>query len=439
MLRSTCNRLEQKPKALMALKRREGSSTMSRKTKLTILVILLALPVTYFLFLRPAQPAVPLPPATIDAKATAASVNAFAFDLFAKLRTAPGNRCFSPYSIHAALSMTHAGAGGQTADQLATALHLTPEARAGQLDLHARLQAPGYHGFELSIANRLWLDPSATILPTFTTTLSNAFLADAQSVDFHTPAALTAINDWTSQRTHGRIPAAITPSELSPATTVVLTNALYFRGNWDIPFQKSATTEGDFFTAPGHAARTMLMSQANKKHQYAQFEADGAIPAFRALSLDYTGGDLAMLFLLPDLGQLDALETALNNQLLTDITRHLRETHLPVILPRLTITDSYSLQKPLQELGITDAFLPNVANFSAMTPKAVYLAAAIHKTFLEINEQGTEAAAVTSGAMAATAAPDPAPAEFIANHPFLFLLRDRATGTLLFLGRFATP
>jgi serpin B len=447
---------------------------MTRRNGIVLFVVLLAAPIVYLLFPRAAQPAGPLPAATPQSRATAQCANAFGFDLFARLRATPGNRCFSPYSVHAALSMTHAGAAGKTAEQLATALHLTADARAGQRDLHGRLQAPGNHGFELSVANRLWLDRRATVLPAYSATLANDFLADSQSVDFASPSAIAAINDWTSKHTHNRIPTSLVPSDLPDPTVFVLTNALYFRGNWDKPFQKSDTQEGDFFTAPGQFVRTKLMSQ-KKEHRFAQFDAGGVraggfyherlwssdTPPFRALLLEYTGGDLeallqgegrgrglrgyreypggdlAMLLLLPELGQLDALEATLNNQVLDTVVDHLDATQVPVVLPRFTVTDSFSLAKPLQDMGITDAFDPKLANFSAMTKDPIFLSFVIHKTFLEVTEEGTEAAAVThvgGGFGGAMVAP-----EFIANHPFLFLIRDQQTGAILFLGRFAKP
>lgn len=412
-----------------------------RRTTFTVLGILAALAVSFFIFQPSAKPDEPLPAATAGAQSTAAAVNAFALDLFAKLRTTPGNRCFSPYSIHSALSMTHAGAAGKTAEQLAAALHLTPAARAGQNDLHHRLQAPGNHGFQLDVANRLWLDRTATVLPAFTATLTQDFLADSQSVNFaNASAAADAINTWTNKQTHGRIPAALTPSDIAPLTTFVLTNTLYFSGKWDKPFKKSATAEGDFFPAPGQKTRTMLMSQ-DEKHAFAQFDADGATPAFRVLSLNYTCGDLAMLLLLPDLGRLDALEAALNEKLLNSVVEDLAETKLPVVLPRFTITDSYSLQKLLEEMGVTDAFNAKAADFSGMCPQPLFLTAVIHKTFLEVTEQGTEAAAVTHAGMGGGGMGElmRSPPEFIANHPFLFLIRDKYTGSILFLGRFAKP
>jgi serpin B len=412
-----------------------------RILKIAIPLLVLLVLAAYFLYPRTA-PAEPLPAIRPGAREAAAAVNAFAFDLYAQLRARPGNLCLSPYSIHTALAMAHEGAAKQTADQLAAALHLTPIAREGQRVLHTRLQAPGNHGFELAVANRLWLGRAANALPAYSTRLASDFLADAQTVDFSTPTAINTINAWASQRTHGRIPAVLAPGDVSSATALVLTNALYFKGNWDIPFQKSATKEGDFFPAPERKTRAMLMFQ-NKKHAYAYIEAAGTVPAFRALSLDYTGGDLAMLLLLPDLGQLDQLEAALTDQLVTDVLQHISHTQLPVTLPRFTITDSFSLRPTLESLGITSAFDSKTADFSNISPlpnsEPLFLSAVLHRTFIEVNEEGTEAAAVTvAGATAASAIPMK-PAEFKADHPFLFLLRDQGTGAILFLGRFNTP
>ena len=409
----------------------------SRTWKITAaLLALVVIGGVYLLYPR-SLPAEPLPPAGENARSAADAANAFAFDLYAQLRTRPGNLCLSPYSIHTALAMVHEGAARQTAEQMAAALHLDAAARTGQRHLHARLQAPGNHGFELGVANRLWLGGTATVRPAFSTLLAENFLADAQTVDFTSPAGLNAINAWASQRTHGRIPAALGAGDVTPLTSLLLTNVLYFKGNWDIPFKKSATVEGDFFVAPERKVRAMLMSQ-NQEHEYAYFDAAGDVTAFRALSLDYTCGDLAMLLLLPELGQLDQLEHALNDKLLATILRQLRAAHLPVTLPRFTISDSFSLQPALQTLGIKDAFDSKTANFTNMSFQPLYLSAVLHKTFIEVNEQGTEAAAVTGGPVKGTAMPM-VPPEFKADHPFLFLLRDKGTGAVLFLGRLSTP
>jgi serpin B len=405
---------------------------------LKLIPVSLALILALYLLFPRSVPAKPLPPASEAARAAASAANSFAFDLFAKLRGRPGNLCLSPYSIHAALTMTHEGAAGPTAAQLAAALHLDTAARAGQHDLHARLQAPGNHGFEFSVANRLWADRTAAILPAFRTRLAADFLADAQTVDFADPAAVSAINAWTSRQTRGHIPEILRPADVDRLTVLVLTNALYFKGNWDIPFKKSDTAEGDFLTAPGAKVRLPLMHQ-NKKHAYADRDAAGNVPAFRALSLNYTCGDLAMLFLLPELGQLDPLEAALNDQLLAAILNDLHDTWVPVTLPRFTITDSFSLPPALQSLGVTDAFDPKIADFSKLCAPSVYLTAVIHKTFLEVNEQGTEAAAATAVVGAGGVSLAPRPPDFKADHPFLFLLRDKSTGAILFFGRVSKP
>jgi serpin B len=282
----------------------------------------------------------PLPPPTAEAKTAAAASTHFGIDLFAKLRQRPGNLLISPYSIHTAMAMATEGAAGPTADELNRALHIDDKVRNGQQKFHARLRSPGKHGFELAVANRIWADKKFTLAPDYQQQLARMFLSDLERLDFSNPnAAADAINAWVSDRTHKRIPTILTADNVQPPTVVVLTNALYFKGDWDHPFKRSATLEGDFFTAPGKKTRAMLMNQ-KEKHDFADLEADGNIPAFRALSMKYTGGDLSMLLLLPELGELEKLETALTPELLEKVVRHLHETRLPVTLPRFKAEDS---------------------------------------------------------------------------------------------------
>jgi serpin B len=337
------------------------------------------------------------------------------------------------------MAMAGEGAAGKTAEELTRVLHMDDAARAGEAELQARLRAPGNHGFELAAANRLWVDRAAKLSPDYQKQIVAMFKGDEETLDFADPAsAASRINAWVSEQTHKRIPQIVTPNVLGRGTSVVLTNALYFKGNWDKQFKRSQTTEEDFHTAPGKTMRAMMMSQ-REEHDYADIDADGNVPAFRALSMKYAGGELSMLLLLPELGQLDKLETALSIELLRKVDDRLHEVHLPVTLPRFKLEDSFALADVLKAMGVKAAFDPAAADFSKMSPEVrIYLSAVLHRTFVEVNEEGTEAAAATAVVGKAMAMPGRMP-EFKADHPFLFLIRDNGSGAILFFGRVAEP
>lgn len=389
----------------------------------------------FFLFQSEAAPAEPLPAAGADAHHAATALNTFGFDLLGRLKTRSGNLCLSPYSIHTNLAMAQAGAGHQTAEQLAAVLHLDAQANAGARALHGRLQAAGNHGFELDVANRLWVEGHTTVAPAFNARLADDFHGDCTTADFSNASAFDAINQWTRQHTNGRIPQVIGPADAPGPTALVLTNALYFKGNWDKPFKKADTAAGDFLTG-GRKVPAMFMTQ-RKEHAYGYFVTDAA-PAYRALSLDYAGGDLAMLLLLPDIGQIDTLTGLLSDAFVRQVVENLHETWVPVTLPRFAMTDAFSLGSTLQEMGAKDAFNPDAADFSNLSTRRIFMQAVMHRTFIDVNEEGTEAAAATGSALAASAIPE-VPPEFKADHPFMFLIRDKGTGAILFLGRVETP
>lgn len=386
------------------------------------------------------RPAEPLPPPSPDAQAAATGESAFAFDLYAQLAPRPGNLFFSPYSIGSALTLVWEGARGTTATEINAALHVPePEKlRAGYAALYRRLQAnPQNAGYQLAVANRLWGAKAYPFLPDYLDRTEKSYGASLEPLDFTQPKpAAATINAWVESQTHDRIKDLIAPGDLGPATRLVLTNAIYFKGDWDSPFKKPATQDGDFTTDSGQKIKTPFMHQ-NHEFAYAELDAENTRPALQALEMNYAGDNLSMLILLPEPGQLPTLEAALDAPLLAKIVAQLHQREIPVTLPRFTLTDQFELAKPLQSLGIKAAF--NDADFSGITTReGLVISKVLHKAFVDVNEEGTEAAAATGGAMAGSAMPRPQ-REFKADHPFIFLIRDKATGAILFLGRLANP
>ncbi|HUS45663.1 MAG TPA: serpin family protein [Phycisphaerae bacterium] len=384
-------------------------------------------------------------PATDQAK-VAEAVNRFAFDLYAKLKDQEGNLFLSPYSISTALTMTYAGARGTTAEQMDDVLCLPgapEEAPGGPPYLHAAfaalqndLNAGGRNGhYELAVANLLWGQKDYAFLPEFLNLLEANYGARLETVDFAgaTEAARQSINAWVERRTRDKIKELLKPGILDRLTRLVLTNAIYFKGQWLREFPKDATRDEDFFVTPDKKVTAPMMHQTE---EFGYFEG----PDFQALELSYKGEDLAMLVLLPkERDGLVGLEKALSAEKVADTVAKLRKQKVIVALPKFKTTAEFTLNEPLIALGMGDAFNPGKADFSGMNGrKDLFISAVVHKAFVDVSEEGTEAAAATGVVMALTALPEPPPV-FRADHPFLHLIRDRQSGAILFLGRLTDP
>ncbi len=367
-----------------------------------------------------------------SATAVAARGNAaFALDLYHILAAEGGNLCFSPYSISTALAMTYAGARGETARQMAQALHFTlEEARLHPAfaELEAGLKASQDKGDVLmQIANKLWPQVGYPFLETFLTLTEAYYGVTITPLDYRDPeAARLTINAWVEEKTHGKIKDLIGPGLLSPITTLVLVNAIYFKGNWAEQFDPHRTAPVPFWRAPGDTVEVPMMGQA------ASFPY-GETAGCQIVELPYVGEGLAMTFLLPaEPGGLAALEADLTVENLERWLADLWETDVEVYLPRFKVTGAFELSRALMSLGMVDAF--GGADFSGMDGTlSLFISAVVHQAFVEVNEEGAEAAAATAVIMG-RGMPMPRPV-FRADHPFLFLLRDRRTGGILFVGR----
>ncbi|MGH9590902.1 MAG: serpin family protein [Terracidiphilus sp.] len=379
------------------------------------------------------------PPA--DRTAAVNGSNAFAADLFQQLLTHPGNLFFSPESISVAFAMAYAGARGQTAAEMAKAFHFTlpqPRLQPAMGALLAEMNAP-HKNCELHVANALWAQKDRNFLPDYLKLVQDNYGAAFHRVDFSTApeAARGDINRWVEQQTNDKIENLIAPGVLTPATRLVLTNAIYFKGDWRNPFQKSETKDEDFHLSAVRTVKTPMMHRTGAYRYY-----DGG--SFQALELPYAGGDLAMLVLLPkQISGLPALERSFTAASTSKWIGNLKPAAKVILtLPRFDMTRQFQLSEVLSKMGLSQAF-GNAANFSGMTGSPGFtISAAIHKAYIDVNEQGTEAAAATSTVMRATAMrrrmPEP-PIVFRADHPFLFLIRDTRSGSILFMGRVSDP
>ncbi|MGA2583584.1 MAG: serpin family protein [Tepidisphaeraceae bacterium] len=367
--------------------------------------------------------------------------NEFAFDMYQELKqTDPGNIFFSPYSIATALEMTLQGAKGQTADQIIQALHLPSSdlAQAGISALYQLFQAnPSTAGYTLSTANRLWVDDNFPLLQSFLTSEQTEFGAEPQSVNFADPTtAANTINTWVSDQTHGKIKNLINAGMLNQYTALVITNAIYFKGSWQSAFNADLTQAASFNEGSGQSETVQMMEQTNDFGYYSQSGPNG----FQALDLPYQGNELDMLVILPTSDDIDSFDSNLTPAMFDQITNNLSSTNVDVDLPKFTLSETYNLVNPLEDLGITTAFGPG-ADFSGISPDPLNISFVVHKTFINVDETGTEAAAVTGIGMVTigVAVVQAPPIAFDANHPFIIAIRDRSTNTILFLGRVTDP
>jgi serpin B len=360
----------------------------------------------------------------------AAASNAFGFDLYARVTHGADNVIISPFSAAVALNMASAGARGQTRTEMLGVLYIYPRhagsAHAALGGLLGALNArDGTAGLSLHVADRLWGPSGAAFKPDLLGLLRDSYGAPLETVDFaRTPgAARAAINQWVATQTRGRVPELLKDSDLSPTTNLVLTNAVYFKGTWEKPFPPEATQPrrfGDVFTVP-------MMAQAGA-FDYAR---DGDV---QILELPYRG-DLSMVVVLPDgPDDLPAVErkVALNY---TNWVAALRTTYVGLWLPRWKTTSRLDLGAPLQDAGMRLALTP-AADFSGMSDVQLFISKVVQEAFIDVSEAGTEAAAATAveileGGLGPTTL-------FHADHPFLYLIRDRKTGAVLFLGRVAS-
>jgi serpin B len=370
--------------------------------------------------------------------ALAAGNNAFAFDLYGRLKAKEGNLFFSPYSISGCLAMTYAGARGTTASQMAQTLHFTnnqAQLAASFGELQRQLNAlEAKKDIQLSIANGLWGQKAHPFLPAFLDVAKTTYQAQVNQVDFRTQAepVRREINDWVEQQTQGKITNLLQPGMVDPMTRLVLVNAIYFKGKWAHQFNKTNTADGPFMVTSDQRVQAPLM-HLKADFKYAEIE------SAQLLELPYAGGDLSMVVVLPkDVGGLQAVELMLNDRALnTWLGKH--EQQVDVFLPRFKLTGEFGLAKTLAEMGMKDAFT-GAADFSGMDgERDLFISAVVHKAYADVNEEGTEAAAATGAIMKLKAVrPQPVPV-FRADHPFVFLIRNPHSGSILFMGRVVDP
>lgn len=369
--------------------------------------------------------------------------NAFALAVHEELRASRGNLVFSPFSIRLALAMSYAGARGKTAMQMREALRLVSSEETLHLrfaDVIQRLNAVGAETCEAALANSVWSQDGSPLLPEFVDRVVQHYGAGVNLVNFrdHPEVARVTINRWVEDKTKGRIQHLLSPGAVKADTGLVIANAVYFKGTWVLPFPKRATRDELFYTEGGGAVPASLMYQ---EEQIRYLHDRG----FQAVNLDFEGGDVSMIVLLPD--KRDGLwdfEQTVSAQMLRNCFPRMVEHEVKLSLPRFRMTwGTVDVRPCLQALGMSVPFDPSNADFSGINgllpphEDSLFISAVFHKALVEVNEEGAEASAATAAAMTYGALP--ARVTFRADHPFLFAIRDTKSGAILFLGRVANP
>lgn len=378
--------------------------------------------------------------ADASASGVAGSIDRFGIDLYRKL-PASENLFFSPASISTAFAMAYAGARGETAGQIARVMHFdVPADKLGtdSAALIRLLNGKGeQRGYELAMANAMWGQKSFPFSPQYQALLSKDFEAALKTLDFRQPEpARQEINRWVLDQTRGKIEDLIPQGGVTPATRLVLTNAVYFKAQWQHQFRAEATRPGPFKVGGAKAEAVPMMHQSDQFH-FARGE------GMSAIEMPYAGGTLSMMAFLPDdANGLAAVEKKLDDATLSQWIARLqsqRPTQVVVSFPKFKMTRELELGKTLSAMGMGQAFSGS-ADFSGMVSggERVSISEAYHKAFVDVNEEGTEAAAATGLMMRATAMQAP-PQVFNADHPFLFVIRENQSGAILFMGRLVDP
>lgn len=373
--------------------------------------------------------------------------NEFALAMYGQLRSRPGNLFFSPFGVRTALLMSHAGARGETAEEMRKALCISSgdeEAHLAGAAMARALNAEESENYELTVANSLWCHEGAPLEPGFLELVERRYESEANIVDFchAADAACKAINEWGSAMTKRRVRDVVPRDCLTKDTRLVLANAIYFRGLWEHPFESKNTCDEPFFLHGGERAQAPVMSQWTQARYTRR-------AGYQAVELAYRGRDVSMLVLLPDRNDgLPELEQRLSVEMLRDCLARTRARSLRLYLPRFEFTSrAADLRGELTSLGMRLAFSRFQADFSGINGcrpgdrEPLFISAVLQKSFAGVNEEGTRAAAIA--AIAATVVgsprPEPPPPVFRADHPFLFAIRDTESGAILFLGRIADP
>jgi len=374
-----------------------------------------------------------------DAAAVAAANNRFAVDLYRKFAEKEGNMFFSPFSILTALTMTYEGAGGKTAQEMREVLHLPDDKAAMRSSFSAINRGINADGkpYELATANAIWPQKGFDFLPAYTQTLRDFYGSEATPLDYATNAegSRVTINKWVEERTREKIKDLIPQGVLNPMTRMVLTNAIYFKGDWARQFNKNLTSPMEFRTGSGKKVQADMMRDEGGEERRNYYESD----TLQMLELPYKGDELSMLVILPSSDDIGGIEGSLSAENIDTWRKSMRPERVDVYLPKFKLEKKYMMAETLRGLGMAEAFTM-AADFSGMDGrKDLFISQVIHQSYVKVDEEGTEAAAATAVVMELKSAMPVRPKVFRADHPFIFIIQDKKSGNILFMGRVDDP
>jgi len=382
-----------------------------------------------------------------DVRLLTAGQSEFAVALYGALRGREGNLVFSPYGVQQALAMVYAGAAGETKRQMTEMLgfallgdRVHPTLNMLASTLAERESEPGTgagHEVTLGLASSIWAQRDSTFRGDYLDVLAAQYGSGVHVVDYQEAPeeARTAINAWTAEHTEGRLAEPVPAGGLDARTRLVVASAVTFQAPWQDAFHPSRTVEALFFSEEGRQTRVQMMRREGLL-RYAQ-SAD-----LRAVELPYAGGQVVMTIILPDPGRFEAFQGDLTAERLDGVLGSLTESTLVDLgLPKFSSASGYSLAGPLANIGIADAFQAGVANLSGIDgTRELFVDDVVHRAAIEIIEAGAGAATETTAAVGGgTPSLEGMPVTLLVDHPFIYLIRDRATGAILFMGRLAEP
>ena len=369
------------------------------------------------------------------------AINAFTFNFFKELSNDNTENIFiSPYSIFTALAMTYEGAEGDTADEMASVLSVEQDNASFHeymKNLYELLNEQN-EDYNISTANALWIKKNFQLLETYLSVIRDFYGGEATEVDFSNPEeSAEIINNWVENHTNNLIQDLITPDVIDPLTALILTNAIYFKGVWRVQFDPINTTDRDFETNTEDTIQVPTMKLVDTEDVFYYTETDD----LQILELPYTGDDLSMMILLPKNNDLSDIIDTIDDDSFLEWKESMIERNVDIYLPKYKVETKYSLKPHLQQLGMNNPFTP-IADFSGITGgKDLYISSVVHKAYIDVNEEGTEAAAATGVVMVLTSNGGGGSSRitFDCDHPFLYLIQHTQTGTILFMGKVVDP
>ena len=379
--------------------------------------------------------------ATIPSEIAAAN-NRFALDFYRQVSSHDGNIFFSPLSMYTAFSMLYEGAVGETAVQMQNVFGFESNKdlrHNATATLMSSLNQQDQHA-TLTLANSLWLANWFEPYGSYVDVINGTYMADIDSVDFSEEGrekTVDLINGWAANKTQGKIPSVLGPKDVRNETSSVLLNAIYFKGSWETQFKPELTTKDDFWTGTQNVTADFM----HMKNRFGYAVHDGV----QVLRMPYDGDRISMVVLLPsNRAGLDQLVNSITaEQIDTWLEGMHNNVEVVIQIPKFEVRTNYGLVQPMMDMGMKDIFHNKTSDLSGMAKlepdQTLYVEKAVQSAYVKVNEEGTEAAAVTAISPSMTESIPPPPIMFIADHPFLFLIQDDESGTMLFVGRMSDP